>query len=206
MLATNLVSELFDAGLGESFILHVADGRPFLGQLVLEKGRLTLKDRGLLHDVTAEQLKSCFSEGICGALCHKQGSAWESLTFVGPERCRLSAPLDPVYKDIMQGARNAFGERLLDFTGSIYRGYQLLMDNYFLPVVLLQTIDIDDGLTGLAVANLRAAKVPMDTLGLVHSKLHKVMDLHMTLEVQDVEMSDSDFDDLFGQFKDSGAA
>ena len=46
----------------------------------------------------------------------------------------------------------------------------------------------------------------MDTLGLVHSKLHKVMDLHMTLEVQDVEMSDSDFDDLFGQFKDSGAA
>ena len=63
MLATNLVSELFDAGLGESFILHVADGRPFLGQLVLEKGRLTLKDRGLLHDLTAEKLNSCFSEG-----------------------------------------------------------------------------------------------------------------------------------------------
>ena len=206
MIASNLVSELFDAGLGESFVLHAVDGRPFIGQFVLDKGRLTLKDRGLLHDVTAEQLKDCFRQGICGALCHEQGREWESLTFVGPQRCSLGFPMDPVYKDIMAGARNSFGERLLDFTGSIYRGYQLLMDNYFLPVVLLQELEVEGGLTGLAVTNLRAAKVPMDTLGSIHSQLHQVMDLHLTLEVKDVELSANDFDELFGQFKETAVA
>ena len=49
-------------------VLHVAGDRPFLGQFVKDKGRLKLRDRGLLGKIELDEVATCFDMGICGAI------------------------------------------------------------------------------------------------------------------------------------------
>jgi hypothetical protein len=198
-----LINQLFNLGLGELLVLHARKSGPLLGQVVQEKGRLTLKDHSMLQGVETAQVGPCYDIGICGAVCFQEGHQWESLTFVGPEHCLLDMDLTATHVGLMRAARNAFNERLIDFTGSVYRGYQLMMDNHILPVVLMKEIPLEGGGTGLAVSNLRIAGISFEVLGAVHSELRDLMERKLSLDVQDVVLNESDFDSLFAQFIES---
>lgn len=202
MVSKTLINSLFHAGLGELFILHARQSGPFIGQIVQEKGKLILKDRGILTDVKTAQIGPCYDIGLVGAVCFQEDHEWESLTFLGPERCEIKQDLTSTRVGLMQAAKNAFNERLIDFEGSVHRGYQLMMDNHLLPVVLLKELKTHDGGIALAVSNLRVAGVPFEVLGNLHSRLQTLMEYHLTLDVQDVVLNESDFDSLFAQFKD----
>ncbi len=101
----------------------------------------------------------------------------------------------------MKAARNQYDEDLIDFCGSVYRGFQLMLDNYFLPVVLLHEMKLKDGNVGLAVSNLRVAGIPFETLSEVNNQLRKMVEPHLSLDVQDVQLDDEEFSSLFANYR-----
>ena len=195
------LESLYAAGLGELMVLHIADEKPFLGQFVKDKGRLKLRDRGLLGAIDLDEVATCFDVGICGAISLQPNREWESLTFTGPDWCELDIDLSATQVRLYRSAHNAFGERLSDFLGSVYRGYKLMLDTHIIPVLLMKPVTIDGGFHGLAVANLRVARVSMGILGSVYDHLSAVTDHYLTLDVHDVSISESEFDELFAQFR-----
>ena len=56
MVSKVLINRLFEYGLGELYIRHATAAGAIIGQLVQEKGRLILKDRGILSGLTAAQV------------------------------------------------------------------------------------------------------------------------------------------------------
>ena len=197
-----LIASLFDRGLGELLVLSVSDQAVTLGQLARDKGKLVLKDRGYLKGkTTPQQVEPCWDIGVMGALCHQSGHDWESLTFVGTDYCVSNEDLTSSRMGMMKAARNQFDENLLDFCGSFYRGFQLMLDSHFLPVVLPHAVPLKDGKTGLAVSNLRVAGVPMEALYAVHDHLQKIIEPHLSLEAEDVFVDDDEFSSLFGKYR-----
>ncbi|MEM7407937.1 MAG: hypothetical protein AAF458_21785 [Pseudomonadota bacterium] len=200
MVSKDLIAALFDTGLGELLLLHVHDTQPVLGQIVKEKGRLVLKDRGLLRGVHGAQVGPCCDIGMVGAVTAEEGLEWESLTFSGPEHCHLKQDLSSTRVGLMSASTNEFNERLIDFRGSVHRGFRLMLDNHFLPVILMQEVVLKTGQLGLAVSNLRMANVSFDVLGAVHEKLNDLVQKNIDVEVEDVTIDNSDFESLFGQY------
>ena len=202
MASQNLISSLFEQGLGELFVLRAASPCATLGQIVHDKGKLVLKDRDFLKGKTLpHQVGPCWDIGIMGALCHQPGHDWESLTFLGPDRCIFNEDLSASRYGMMKAARNQYDEDLIDFCGSVYRGFQLMLDNYFLPVVLLHEMKLKDGNVGLAVSNLRVAGIPFETLSEVNNQLRKMVEPHLSLDVQDVQLDDEEFSSLFANYR-----
>ena len=197
-----LLSSLFDRGLGELLMLSISGDTTTLGQLTRDKGRLILKDRGFLKGRTLpQQVEPCWDIGVMGAVCHQSGREWESLTFVGTDFCVSNEDLSSSRMGMMKAARNQFDENLLDFCGSYYRGYQLMLDSHFLPVVLPHAVELKDGNTGLAVSNLRVAGVSMEALYAVHDHLQNVISPHLSLEAEDVFVDEDEFSSLFGKYQ-----
>jgi hypothetical protein len=201
MVSKQLIETLFEFGLGELLLIHGHGSHPLLGQIVREKGRLVLKDRALLRDVVTAQIGPCYDIGIVGAVCQESGNEWETLTFVGPELCHLKQDLSSTRVNLMAASTNEFNERLLDFHGSVHRGFRLMLDNHFIPIVLMHEVMLKSGKQGLAVSNLRVAGVSFDVLGTVHERLNKIVEKNSDLDVQDMTMDRSDFDSLFAQYR-----
>lgn len=203
MVSKTLIATLFKYGLGEFLVVHGNGPHPLLGQLAYEKGKLVLKDRALLKGVLMAQIGPCYDIGIVGAICQEDGNEWETLTFVGPELCHLKQDLSATRVNLMAASTNEFNERLLDFHGSVHRGFRLMIDSHFLPVVLMQEIILKSGKKGLAVSNLRVAGVSFDVLGTVHERLNELVEKNNDLDVQDMTMDRSDFDSLFAKYTTS---
>ena len=203
MASPKLITSLFQRGLGEYLVLRVTEKACVLGQIVLEKNKLILRDRGFLRDSTPAQLGPCWEIGIMGALCDIPGQEWESLTFLGPSHCIFQEDLSSTRYGIMKASKNQYNERLLDFRGSVYRGFQLMLDNNFLPVILLQEMKLERGGVGLTVTNLRAAAISLGTLSAVHEEIRKILEPNLIYDVEDVELDDQAFAKMFPGFKDS---
>ena len=88
------------------------------------------------------------------------------------------------------------------FCGSIYRGYEAMLANEFLPLVLPMSVETREG-PGLAVTDFRFASVPMDLLIRVHELVRAAVDRQATLRVEEVHVDDSEFQSLFGRFQHS---
>jgi len=205
MALRKLISSLFEQGLGELLVLSATGPCATLGQLVRDKGKLFLKDRDLLVGrTTPDQVAPCWDIGIMGALCHQPEREWESLTFVGSDYCISNEDLTSSRFGMMKAARNQYDDNLLDFCGSFYRGFQLMLDNHFLPVVLPHEIKLKDGNAGLAVSNLRVAGISFEILSEVHDHLRRVIEPHLSLDVEDVAMDDEEFSSLFADYRDEG--
>lgn len=200
MKDVKLIEVLFKYGLGEYLVLHVNNGKSILGTITYEKGHIYLKDRDILGSIKPETLKPCWDNGLLGMICPPANQQWESLSFYGLKRCQLPVDLESTRHDILQAAENQFGETLIDFEGSIYRGFNLLLKNHFLPVILLHTVKSQSGLTGLAVTDLRAAPMSIKLIQKVHDIVRGKVDNHMSLKVQDTSLNSSDFNEIFKQY------
>jgi len=201
MTTNNKILEvLFKYGLGEHLILHVQKDRSILGKLVYDKGRMLLKDHDYLVGFKPEFLKPCWETGLIGMICSPRNKAWESLTYYGLEKCKLPIDLDSTRHDSLIAAQNQYGEKLVDFTGSIYRGFRLMLDHHFLPVILLQQVDAKSGEIGLAVTDLRAAPLPINLIQKIHDVVREITDMSLSINVEDTNLGSSDFETLFKQF------
>lgn len=197
-----IINSLFKQGLGELFILHTMKGKIFLGKVSYDKGRLVIKDQGFLSLLESDQLLNCWENGIIGAVCYSEKQEWKGLSFCGLDQCDISKE-DLLSKTAHGGliaAENEYGESLIDFFGSVYRGYKLLMDNHFLPVILMMKIPIKNGGFGLAVSTLRAAPISISIINDVHNAVMATVEKHLTLDVDDVKIDQEQFSKLFGDF------
>lgn len=196
----DLVQPLFRRGLGEALVLHVKDGAPLLGYLIYEKGKLVIKDEKYLSGVNASLLNPCWDSGILGMVCDSTAHEWGSLTFYGLDECDLAVDLGKTRHGALAAAENQYSDNLLSFIGSIYRGYQLMLDNHFLPVVMLKPLRGKDGSAGLAVCDLRAAPIPLSIIRNINGHVRKSIERHLILEVEDVTLNSKQFDTMFENY------
>lgn len=200
MKLIDLIVPLFKQGLGEVLVLHVTGSSALLGFLVYEKGKLVIRDQKYLSGIKPSQLAPCWENGVLGMVGDSREHEWQSLSFYGLERCELKVDLEKTRHGALAAAENQYGDNLLDFVGSIYRGYQLMLDNHFLPVVMLKAVRAKDGVQGLAVCDLRAAPMSLSVIRSVNADVRKAVEKHLVLEVEDAELTDEQFSKLFGNY------
>jgi len=196
---------MFERGLGELPILRHKDDTVMLGNLVMDKGTLVFRDRGIVDDVSVTNVAPCWDLGIVGAIADVKSNEWESLTFLGPDHCTIPVNLSKTRGNVLGRAIGTTGENLLSFYGSVYRGFKLMLDSNLLPLVLPFPIKTKkkekEKVTGLAVTDFRFATVPIDTLSKANELVRMAVDKHMTLSVEEVNIADEEFDKMFKQFK-----
>ena len=201
MALNDIIKPLFEKGLGELMVLHRTDAAAVLGNLTYEKGRMIIRDQKDLAEVKPHLLDPCWDSGIIGVICASTGKEWESLTYYGLEQCGgVALNLERTRHRVLAAAENQYGDKLTDFVGSVYRGYQLLLDNHFLPVVLLRQLDTKEGEPGLTVTDLRAAPLPLSLIRLVNDEVRKSVEKQLVLSVEDVQLNSDQFDKLFEDY------
>ena len=200
MKLSEIIKPVFQKGLGELLVLHRTDAAAVLGYLTYEKGRMIIRDQKYLAEVKPSLLDPCWDSGITGVVCASTGKEWESLTYYGLEQCGVALNLERTRHRVLAAAENQYGDKLTDFVGSIYRGYQLLLDNHFLPVVLLKPLGTKHGEYGLTITDLRAAPLPLSLVRLVNDEVRKSVERKLLLSVEDVELNSDQFDKLFESY------
>ena len=199
-----VIQKMFEQDLGELLVLHRTDTRVYLGPLVLDKGKITVKDAGLLPDIKVSDLDPCFDNGFIGCVSHSEGQEWDSLTFHGMELCDLPVSLSSTAHSTLASAGNEYGENLTDFQGSVYRGFKLMLDNHFIPVLLLRHIQTHTGESGMAVTDLRMMLMEITMIRNLNNVVRETVEEHLTSGVDDVEIQDDQFEELFGDFIKNG--
>ncbi len=199
-----VIQKMFEQDLGELLVLHRTDTRVYLGQLLLDKGKITVKDTGLVPDIKVSDLDPCFDNGFIGCVSHSEGQEWDSLTFHGMELCDLPVSLSSTAHSTLASAGNEYGENLTDFQGSVYRGFKLMLDNHFIPVLLLRHIQTHTGESGMAVTDLRMMLMEITMIRNLNNVVRETVEEHLTSGVDDVEIQDDQFEELFGDFIKNG--
>ncbi|MBI2992791.1 MAG: hypothetical protein HYY48_01280 [Gammaproteobacteria bacterium] len=200
MSSNDLILELFGKGLGELLVLHVRREDVCLGNIVLEKGKLIVRDQGLLSGFKPAQFAPCMESGVLGMVAAFNNQIWESLTFFGLNYCNMPQDLSRTRHGALTAAQDQYGDSLIEFIGSVYRGYQLMLDHHFLPVVLLKEIQSKEGLRGLAVCDLRVVPMDLAVIRRINDVVRKSVEKQLSLDVQDVEVITEEFDKLFPGF------
>lgn len=194
---TPLILSLFRQGLGELLVVHVSTDSVCVGNIVLEKGRVLLKDKGYVTGLKAAQVAPSWEGGILGMVAGPVGQMWESMTFYGLDKCQLPVDLGKTRHGALVAAQNQYGESLIDFVGSVYRGYQLMLDHHFLPVVLLNEVHTRDGVPGLAVGDMRMVPMDLSVIRRLNDVVRKSVEKRLVLDVEDMKVTAEDFDRLF---------
>jgi hypothetical protein len=194
------VLSLFRQGLGELLVLHASGQSVVLGNVVLEKGRVLLKDKAYVTGLKPAQVAPCWEGGLLGMVGGPAGQAWESMTFYGLEKCRLPVDLSKTRHGALAAAQNQYGESLIDFVGSVYRGYQLMLDHHFLPVVLLREVHTKDGVPGLGVGDLRMVPMDLSVIRRLNDVVRKSVEKRLVLDVEDLNVAPETFDKLFENY------
>ena len=200
MPIANLVLKLFKDGLSELAVLHVTAQSVVLGNVVFEKGRLIVRDQGLLEGMKPAQFAPCYESGLLGMVGPPLGFAWQSLTFFGLEECALPVDLSKTRHAALVAAQNQYGESLINFTGSVYRGYQLMLDNHFLPVVIMKEVHTKKGAGGLAISDLRTVPMDLSVIRRINDIVRASVERRLVLEVENVRMDDEEFSKLFANY------
>ncbi|MGE0486009.1 MAG: hypothetical protein AB7Q81_17815 [Gammaproteobacteria bacterium] len=194
---------LFQRGLGEFPMLRRVDDAARIGALVMNKGQLVFKDRGVLNVTKYAEVAPCWDLGLLGAITDLMGEQWESLSFVGIDRCEVKVDLSSTRHNVLGRIVAATGENVLDFKGSVYRGFQLMLDAGLLPIVLPLPIATRENTMGLAVTDFRFATVPLEALIKVNDLVRHAVDEHLTLDVHEVDMDAREFAALFERYHDA---
>jgi hypothetical protein len=195
-----VIQEMFEQELEELLVLHRTDTRVYLGPLVLNNGRVSVKDAGLLPGIKVSDVDPCFDNGFLGCVTHSVEKGWDSLSFHGMELCNLPVSLSSTAHSTLASAGNEYGENLSDFMGSVYSGFKLMLDNQFIPVLLLRNIHTHTGESGMAVTDLRMMSMDVSMIRNLNHVVRKSVEKHLSSGVDDVEIQDDQFAELFGDF------
>ena len=196
----DLCRDFFARGLGELLMLRQRGAQVMLGNLVMDKGALTFKDRGLLRDVEPDRLATCWDIGITGAICDLRDEDWDSLSYLGPDLCHIPVNLSTTRHRLLRSVVNVAGEDMLTYHGSAYRGFKMLLDAHLLPIVLPLVIETRDGGRGLAVTDFRYASVPLEMVLAVNDAVRASVEHQVCLTVEDFEVSAEEFGSLFSGY------
>jgi hypothetical protein len=200
MLSGRLLSRLFLLGLGELLTLRVSGDRVLMGHMAVEKGRVVFKDRDFMDGTTPAQVNLCTDAGIVGAVCELPNREWETLTFLGPHHCDIPVNLSATRTGLLRSTRGRDGLSLIDFEGSWYRAFHVMVENHFLPVATTIPIPTKRNATGLAICDLKMATLPIAVLQRVHDSVRASVDRHLTFDVQDMNVDMEEFNQMFSSY------
>lgn len=200
MGSNEIIQNLFLRGLGQLLVLHVHEKRIYLGYISYEKGKLLIRDAGLLDGVEGFQLAPCWDYGLLGCLFYSDKYEWDSLSFCGLEHCKSPVNLSETRQGALWAAVNQYGENLIDFVGSVYRGYQLMLHSNYLPVITLRPMQTKIGSTGLAVGDLRTAPIDLSIISKVYEIVNSSVEKSLMLGLEDLDVNSDDFDKMFAQY------
>jgi hypothetical protein len=195
-----LIHSLYKQGLGEHLILHLNKGKVILSNIAYEKGRIIFNDYNHLPDYHPDQLKPCWENGTLGMVAQSLGHEWESLTFYGLEHCQLPADLTSTRHGALAATENQYGDNLIDFVGSVYRGFQLMLDYHYLPVILFKPIKTTSGEAGLIVTDLRMMPMEIKLIQTIHDVVRTSVESKVTVGIDDADLNTAEFEGLFGAF------
>lgn len=195
-----LLQRLFARGLGEQLILHVVGDNVILGQLGLKKNRLTLSDTKYLTGVRPGDVGACFESGVLGMVSASQQYQWSSLTFHGLNQSRVKVDLSQTRGSRLQSSRDPDGEDLMDFLGSIYRGFRVMLDHHFLPVVSLQPLQAKSEEWGFAVVDLRMATIDLAAVRIINDVVRRATERHFEVDLIEENVQNEKFEELFSGF------
>ena len=194
------LESLYRMGLGELYLLHCQGEHCHIGQLVYDKGQLVFRSSKGPLEIGLEALD--LEQGFLGAITEPASGAWQSMSFYGPGRCRRDGiSLDERHRALLTETKNEYGDCAFDFVGTFYRGFQLLLDAGLLPVVVFREIQIVDGLTGLAVVDLRSRIKQREVCERITNSIREAVKRCTTFTVEEVFLDQTEFDALFGRFK-----
>ncbi len=203
MIAKNfklLLEKLCLFGLGKYYVLHKVDNHVYFGNVSFDKGHLVVHDTDVLADMSPALFEPVWHGGLIGMICHSDEHDWDSLTFYGLEHCDNKPDLDSTRGNNLIAAENEYGDCLIDFKGSIYRGFNLLLENSFLPVILMRPIKSKNNEIGLMVADLRTAPMKIKTLLKLNDMVTQSIQMTKVMKVDDVDMSADEFHKYFDQY------
>ncbi len=192
-----ILNLLCENGLSDYYVLFRSSNHTSFGKIQFDKGHLALRDTGLLTGLNPEIFEPVWHQGLVGMICKSGQYEWDSLTYYGLEECQIKPDLGSTRGDLLIAAQNQYGESIVDFRGSIYRGFQLLLDNSFLPVILLNTIFSRNNEPGLIVSDLRTVPLNIKLLIKLNDLVVKSVEQYNTVSINDVDMSSTDFHKYF---------
>lgn len=198
----DLIQTLIKKGIGDYLVLHVTRDQVILGNFTFEKGNFVVKDQGLLTDMKPVQFLPCWENGLMGCIYYSDEYEWKSLSFNGLEECSLPVDLGATRGNVLRMTINGHGDRLCDFVGSAYRGFQLMLNNNFLPVILLKHVSTKTGENALAVSDLRTVPMSLDVISNITAVVKKSVAKRMSYTVEDLQKDVDRFNELFGDYKE----
>ena len=119
-------------------------------------------------------------------VCYREMQPWKSLSYFGVDFCELTEQVDPALMLSLGRINNEYGDHGNDFIGSIYRAYRLLLENEFLPVVILQQSISTNNHSGLLIADLRSVSLPADVMSGVHDLIQQTLNVRMTIGFEEL--------------------
>jgi hypothetical protein len=185
MALTNLIHSLIERGLGDFLVLHITEDHVLLGNIVFGKEKFVIKDQNLISGMHPEQFRPCWENGFLGCIYDSKDSEWESLSFNGLDMCKLPVDLNATRGNVLRLVNNQHGDRLCDFVGSTYRGFQLMLDNNLLPVVLLKHAHTNTGVSGLVVSDLRMVPMELSVISNLNDIIRKSVEKELSSSVSD---------------------
>ena len=203
MIANNfkqLLEELCNYGLNNYYILHKSDDHIYFGNINFEKGHMGIHDTGMLSDCSSALFKPVWNEGLIGMICHSDEYDWETPSFYGLEHCDVKPDLSSTRGNSLLAAENEYGDCLMNFKGSIFRGFDLLLVNNFLPVILMKPMKSRSGEIGLMVSDLRVAPMDIKLLIKLNDMVVQSIKINKVLKVDDVDMSAEEFHKYFAAY------
>ena len=200
MVPRELLKDLFARGLGDLLILHVSNSKVLLGNVLFEKGKMILKDQGFVEDIKPEQVAPCLESGAIGVLCSVDDRDWESLTVLGIDHCYITADLSATRTNLLGLSRNQYGDTLMDFDGSVYRAFKLMLECNLIPVVAMDVVKTKLGVSGLSICDLRLASIPLSTIHVAYDYQQHFVEKHLTVSVEDFEVDSDEFNEMFGAY------
>lgn len=182
-----VIESLFAHGLGEYPILYQGINRIYLGNIIYDKGRIFFKDRDILKESNIISDSHLWPEYLLGMVCYREIHRWRSLTYLGLDHCLLE-DIEPIHRNRLAEIRNENSERLSDFIGSIYRAYRLLLENGFLPVILLHQLKAKNGEPGICICDLQSVKSTPAINESVKRFIQNAIDKQLAVSLEDIRI------------------
>lgn len=197
----NLLELLGKYGLGDYYALYRSNKHVYFGKVGYIHGHLSIKDSNIFSNFNPNLFEPVWHEGLVGMVCYSVKYSWESLTYYGLQHCKIKPDFTSTRENALLAAENQYGDSIMGFQGSIYRGFKLLLENSFLPVILLHPIKSDNDELGLVVSDLRTVPLPIKLLIRINDMVVESIRKVDFYQVKSVDMSSTDFHKMFEQYE-----
>ena len=194
-----LIDLLFKYGLGELLILHEIKGVPKLCNIAYESGELVLKYQNHIKLKIAKD-PSVFRKELLGVITKADNEEWKGMTFLGLSHCNFDIQSNREHAAKIANIQNQYGDKLVNFKGSVYRAYELALDNDILPIISMHAIRTKKGKYGMAVYNLSSESYASSEKSIIYQALRNAIAKKLTYSLDELNLPEESFTDLFGRY------